>query len=135
MNTGRFAAAVAATFVARTALNSLFYGVLVAGQWEHVHQTHPGVFREVIPAYIAADLLFAVIFVFFLTKVGAALGGGPKGGAVLGFFVALMGPALVNVYMFYSVLFFSLGMAWSDSLFALINGVVAGAVAGAVYKT
>ena len=84
MNITRYAGAVVAAFVVRTVLNGLFYTQVVGAQFEHIREEHEGLFREVTPAYVAADLLFALVFVLLLAKVGKALGGGPKGGALLG---------------------------------------------------
>jgi hypothetical protein len=134
MNPGRFAAAAVATWLVRTVLNAVFYTQIVAAQYQHVYETHPGVFREVIPAYIAADFAFAVVFVLLFVKAGEALGSGPRGGAMLGFYVGLLGPALLSVYMFYSTMYLSVGLAVSEGAFGVVNCIAAGAAAGAVYK-
>ena len=57
MNAGRFVGASVAVFVFRTLLNYLFYGYLMHGRYEEMSTAHPGLFREVVPAFITLDLV------------------------------------------------------------------------------
>ena len=134
MNTGRFVGATLVVWIVRVVLNYVFYGVLMADQYQAIGAAHPGLVREVIPAFIAADLLFAVIFVLLFAKCGSALGGGVKAGLNLGILVAILSPLLANIYMFYSFTIFTPGYITIDSLFQLVSQVVSGGLAGAIYK-
>ncbi len=59
MNAGRFVGASVAVFVVRTLMNFLFYGYAMRGRYEEMSAAHPGMFREVIPAYLVLDLISA----------------------------------------------------------------------------
>ncbi len=135
MNTKRCLLAVIVVFVVRTLLNMVFYGMLMTEAYETLQAGHEGLFREVIPAYIGADLLFAILFVCLFIKVSHCLGGGVKGGVILGVYTALLGPILFGIYYFFSVTYMSAGMAIGDSLYQLVGYCISGALAGAIYKT
>lgn len=135
MNTGRLVGASLAVWIVRVLLNYLFYGVWKADDFAALNSAHPGIFREVIPAYIAADLVFAVIFVILFAKVASCLGGGVKAGVVLAIFVALLSAVLGNVYIFYSFTIYTGGMVVTDSIFQLVSHAISGALAGAIYKS
>jgi len=135
MNVGRFVGAAIGVGIVRTLLNYLFYGVLTHEQWEQLSSAHPGMFREVIPAFITLDFLVALVFVYLFVKVGAALGGGVKGGVCLGLFVAVLSPVAGDLYQFFSVTFLSQGMIVKDILFQLGSHVIQGVVAAKIYKS
>ena len=63
-------------WIVRVVLNWTFYAKLVGRQYANISSAHPGMFRMVIPAYIVADLIFALAFAFLFVKAGAVLGGG-----------------------------------------------------------
>lgn len=135
MNTGRLVGASLAVWIVRVLLNYLFYGVLTTDQYAAMSDAHPGLFREVIPAYIAGDLLFAIVFVFLFAKVAGCLGGGVKAGVVLAILVAILSPLLGNIYIFYSFTIYPAGMMISDSVFQLVSHAISGVLAGAIYKS
>ena len=127
---GRMILAVIAVFVTRDVLNVLFYGVLSAEQFKALQAAHPGIFREVVPAYVATDLIFAIIFVLFLMKVLPTFGGGLGGGVKAGIYVALLGAVLGDVYMYYGVTYMTPGMLVADMVFQLVSHTIQGAVGG-----
>jgi hypothetical protein len=135
MNTGRLVGAALVVWIVRVLLNYLFYGVWMTDQYAGMSEAHPGLFREVIPAYIAGDLLFAVVFVILFAKVASCLGGGVKAGVVLAILVAILSPLLGNVYIFYSFTIYSAGTMVTDSIFQLVSHVVSGVLAGVIYKS
>jgi hypothetical protein len=135
MNTGRLVGAALVVWIVRVLLNYLFYGVWMTDQYAAMSESHPGLFREVIPAYIAGDLLFAVVFVILFAKVASCLGGGVKAGVVLAILVAILSPLLGNVYIFYSFTIYSAGMMVTDSIFQLVSHVVSGVLAAVIYKS
>jgi hypothetical protein len=135
MNAGRYVGAALGVGVVRVLLNYLFYGVLTHDQLEQMSAAHPGVFREVVPGFIATDLVFAFVAAYLFVKVGGALGGGVKAGVVLGIFAALLGPVVGNFYIHFSVTYFPLDAAIKDGVFQLLSYAIQGAVAGAVYKS
>lgn len=135
MNTSRFVASVAAVWIVRVALNATFYTKVVGGQAEKIATAHPGIFRQVVPAYIATDLVFALAFTYLFVKVGGALGGGRMAGVKLGLLVAVLSPVIGSLYQYFSVTYMPIGLAAAESVFQLIAHAIEGGVAGAIYKT
>ena len=133
MNVGRYVAAVVAVWVVRLATGWLFWGTLMAEQYAAATAAWSGAFREVVPAYLVADLLFALIFVWLWVKVGAVFGGGAKGGALYGLIVGLFA-AVISIYYFFSVTYISAGMWAAEIAVTLLLHVVMGVVAALVYK-
>ena len=134
MNRGRFLLAALTVWIVRVVLNATFYTKVVGGQWQQIAAAHPGMFRQVVPAYILTDLIFALAFTYLFVKVGPALGAGVQGGTKLGILVAILSPVIGGLYHYYSVTFLPLSLMLSESVFQIIAHAVEGAVAGATYK-
>ena len=134
MNTGSYVGAAIATGVVRTILNAGFYGFLLAGWFEGLRTAHPGMFREVLPGYIATDFIFAFAFVYLFAKAGSSLGGGVKGGVCLGILIAILSPVIGILSVFFGVTYLSVGAVATDMAFQVVAHVMVGAVAGAIYK-
>jgi hypothetical protein len=135
MNTGRFLGASVAVFVVRTVLNFVFYGKLMHGEYERLSAAHSDLFREVIPAYIAIDLIAALLIVYLIVKAASCFGGGMKGAVTLAIFLAILGPILYNVYFFFSVTFYTVNFFCIETVYLLVAYAIQGAVAAAIYKT
>ncbi len=135
MNTGRFFGAAVGVWIVRVALNWTFYTQVVGNQYKQITDAHPGMFREVIPAYIVTDLIFALAFACLFVKVGAALGGGAKAGVKLGLLVAVLSPVIGSLYQYYSFTFLPAGLVATDVIFQVIAHAIEGAIAGLIYKT
>ena len=133
MNTGRFVGAGVAVFIVRFLLNFLFYGVLIHPQYQAIADAHPGMFREVIPAYAVLDLIAAFLIVYFFIKCG--FGGGVKGGVTLGILLGLFGPVLATLYYFFSTTYYPTSLMGTEIVYALVAHAIQGAVAALVYKT
>ncbi len=134
MNSGRLALAAIGVWVVRVALNWTFYTQVVGQQFQAIASAHPGVTREVIPAYIAADLLFALVFVYLFAKIGGSLGSGLKGGVNLGVIVAILSAVLCNLYVFYSVTYLPGSLMLGSSFYEIVAHAIQGAVAAKLYK-
>ena len=93
-------------------------------------------FRQDTPVawLIVGDLVAALVLVWVYDRVYSSFGGGPRGGATYGLYAGI----LVNfpTWMFANLLFagFPYGLAWVWTIYGIIWTVIAGAVAGAVYK-
>ncbi|HEX3127640.1 MAG TPA: hypothetical protein VH394_09940 [Thermoanaerobaculia bacterium] len=135
MNAGRFVGASVAVFVVRTLLNYLFYGYLMHPRMEAMSAAHPGMFREVVPAFITLDLLAALLITWLVIKAGAAFGGGVKGGLILGILVALLSPVLSNLYYYFSTTYYAQDLLAIESIYQIITHAVQGALAAMIYKT
>jgi len=134
MNAGRFVGASVAVFVVRAVLNAGFYGYLMHGEYERMTAAHPGVFREVVPAYLVIDLLVALLITWLIVKVGSAFGGGIKGGATVAVLVAILGPVIYGLYYYFSVTFYSVSFFCTESVYQIVTHAIQGAVAAAIYK-
>ena len=134
MNAGRFVGASLAVFVARFAMNFLFYGMAMTGRYEEISAAHPGLMREVIPAFGALDLISAFLIVYLFVKAGSAFGGGIKGGVVLGIFIAILCPVIGGLYVFFSVTYYPADLLAIESVYQIVSHAIQGAVAAAIYK-
>ncbi len=135
MNAGRFFGAALGVWIVRVILNWTFYTQVVGNQFKQIVDAHPGMFREVILAYIITDLIFALAFAMLFAKVGAALGGGAKAGVKLGLVVAILSPVVGGLYQYYSFTFMPASLVATDMIFQVIAHGLEGAVAGVIYKT
>lgn len=134
MNVGRFVGAVLGVWAVRVGMNFLWYGVLMSGKHQDLMAQHPEVFREVIPGFIATDLIFALFLVYLWAKAGAAFGEGLKGGMIGGAWIGLFFGLTWSLYYFFSVTFMSVGDVAVDTVYTLITVAIQGAVAGVIYK-
>ena len=134
MNTGRFIGAAAGVWIVRVALNWTFYAKIVGRQYANISSAHPGMFRTVIPAYIVADLIFALAFAFLFVKVGTALGGGGVlAGVKLGLIVVVFSAVIGALYDYYGVTYMPGALELTSVIFQVIAHAAEGAVAGAIY--
>lgn len=133
MNVGRYLAAVIAVWLVRGLFGWAFWGTLMAEQYAAVTAAWSGAFRQVVPAYLVADFLFALVFVWLWAKVGANFGGGIKGGALYGLVVGLFA-SVITIYYVFSVTYVSTSMWVSEIAATLLLHVVIGIVAALVYK-
>ncbi len=134
MNARRFVASAAAVWIVRVALNWSFYTKAIGTQAERISAAHPGMFRQVVPAYILTDLFFALAFTYLLVKVGPAFGEGVMAGVKLGLLVAILSPVLGSLYQYFSVTYMPVRLA-AEGVFQVIAHALEGGVAGAIYKT
>ena len=135
MNAGRFVGASVAVFVVRTVLNYLFYGYLMHGEYEAWDTAHPGMFREVIPAFITIDLIVALLLVYVIVKAASCFGGGMKGAVTIAILLAILGPIIYNLYFHFSTTFYTLNFFGIETVYQLVAHAIQGAVAAAIYKT
>ena len=135
MNTGRFVGASLAVFVVRTLMNWGFYGVAMHGRYEELAAAHPGMFREVIPAFITLDLIVAFLLVWLIIKAASAFGGGMKGSVTLAVLIGILGPVVFNLYYYFSTTYFTTDLLCIDSVYQIVAHAIQGAVAALIYKT
>jgi hypothetical protein len=77
-------------------------------------------FRQVVPAYIFTDLLFALALTYLFVKVGTAFGGGALTGMKLGLLVATLSPVIGSLYQYFGVTYMPIGLAAAESVFQVI---------------
>jgi hypothetical protein len=134
MNVKRFAIAAVVVFLVRTILNAVFYGYLMHSTYEAMAAAHPGVLREVVPAYVALDLLAALVFTYLFAKAGAAFGGGVKGGLALGLIFAILAPVSWTLYWYFGITFYTSSFLATELVFQVVSHLLQGATAGALYR-
>ena len=134
MNAGRFVGASVVVFIVRTVLNYLFYGLAMHGRYEEMAAANPGLFREVVPAYVTIDLVVAVLLTYLIVKAASAFGGGIKGGATLAIFIAILSPVACNLYYFFGVTYYAIDFWAIESVYQIVSHAIQGALAAAIYK-
>jgi len=134
MNAGRFVGASVVVFIVRTLLNAGFYGYAIHGRYEEMSAAHPGVLREVVPVYIALDLVTAVLLTYLIVKAAGAFGGGIKGGVTIGILIAILCPILGGLYWYFSVTFYPANLFCIESVYQIVTYAIQGALAAAIYK-
>jgi hypothetical protein len=132
--TSRALGAVVASFLARTIMNAAFFGFALGAQMKALAAAHPGFMRADMPLgyFIGADFVFSALFVFMLSRIGHACGGGAQAGAKLGAMLALLGPVLGSVYTYFSLNFLNGSTVIVEDIYYVVSGVIAGAIAGAI---
>ena len=87
-----------------------------------------------IPWLVVGDFVTALVFVWVYDKVLSSFGAGAKGGAMYGLYAGI----LVNfpTWIFAHLLFegFPYSLSWTWTLVGVAWCVIAGAVAGVIYK-
>jgi hypothetical protein len=134
MNAGRGVLAVVVVWVVRVVLNWLFYGLYMSPRLAAATEQWSGAFREVVPAYIVADLLFVIVFVFLWIKAGRCFGGGVRGGASFGLVVGLLAAVIPGIYFLYSVTYYTMPLWTTECVYHLVAHVLLGVVAAMVYR-
>ena len=135
MNTGRFLGAAIAVWLVRTALNAGFYGYLMHGEYDKISAKYPGAFREVVPAFIAIDLLVALLLVYLIVKAAACFGGVTKGAITIAILIAILGPIVFSMYYYFSTTYYTVSFFCTESIYQLVTHAIQGAIAAAIYKT
>ena len=135
MNTGRFVGAAVAVWVVRTLLNAGFYGYLMHGEYEKISAQYPGAFREVVKAFVAIDLLVALLLVYLIVKAASCFGGGMKGAVTIAIFIAILGPIVFSMYYYFSTTYYTVNFFCIETVYQLVAHAIQGAIAAAIYKT
>jgi len=117
MNTGRFVGAAVVVWLVRTLLNAGFYGYLMHGEFEKINAAHPGMFREVVPAFIAIDLLVALLLVYLIVKAASCFGGGMKGAVTIAILIAILGPIVFSMYYYFSTTYYTVNFFCIESVY------------------
>jgi hypothetical protein len=87
-----------------------------------------------IPWLIVGDFVAALVFVWVYSRVASAFPGGPQGGATYGLYAGILVNFPTWIFAYLLIEGFTYGLAWVWTVVGIVWMVVAGAVAGAVYK-
>jgi|SRR3990172_2681538 len=131
MNVKKLLLATVVVGVVMNIVDFLVQGQLLAG----LYATLPLFKREPpIPWLVFGDFVSALVFVWVYDRVQSSFGGGVKGGATYGLYAGI----LINfpTWIFAHLIFegFPYSLAWTWTLVGVVWCVIAGAVAGALYK-
>ena len=132
MNVKKLALATVAVGVVANILDFLVHGQLLKGQYAAL----TSLFRPDAPMHwlIIGDFVAALVFVWVYDRVYGSFGGGPKGGATYGLYAGVLVNFPTWIFMNLLVIGFPYSLAWIWTIFGIVWCVVAGAVAGALYK-
>jgi hypothetical protein len=112
------------------------FDFVVQGQLLASYYASLPLFNREMPIHwlVIGDFVAALVFVWVYARVQGSFGGGPKGGATYGLYAGI----LVNfpTWIFAHLLFvgFPYSLSWIWTAIGVAWCVIAGAVAGAVYK-
>jgi len=131
MNVKKLLLATVVVGVVMNIVDFVVHGQLLAGYYANLT-----LMKKETPIHwlVIGDFVAALVFVWVYDRVLSSFGGGPKGGATYGLYAGI----LVNfpTWIFAHLLFEGLpyGLAWTWTLVGVVWCVIAGAVAGALYK-
>jgi hypothetical protein len=131
MNVKKLLLATVVVGVVMNIVDFLVQGQLLAGLYANL----PLFKREPpIPWLVFGNFVTALVFVWVYDRVQSSFGGGVKGGATYGLYAGI----LINfpTWIFAHLIFegFPYSLAWTWTLVGVVWCVIAGAVAGALYK-
>ena len=132
MNVKKLLLAAVAVGVVVNVLDFVVQGQLLAGYYANIP-----LFKREPPIHwlVLGDFVAALVLVAVYDRVRSSFGGGAKGGAVVGLYAGV----LVNfpTWIFAHLLWegFPYGLAWTLTVVGVVWTVIAGAVAGAIYKS
>jgi hypothetical protein len=84
--------------------------------------------------FIIGDFVAGFVFVWVYDRVYGSFAGGPKGGATFGLYAGVL--AFFPMMLFNHLVFanYPYGLAWASIIVGVLGAIIAGAVAGALYK-
>jgi hypothetical protein len=131
MDVKKLLLAALAVGVVANVFDFVVQGQLLAGHYSNLPLFKP---EPPIPWLVFGDFVAALVFVWVYARVHGSFGGGPKGGATYGLYAGI----LVNfpTWIFAHLLFvgFPYALSWIWTAVGVAWCLIAGAVAGAVYK-
>jgi hypothetical protein len=107
-------------------------GQLLAGWYSQF-----SVFRKgppPVPWLVVGDFVAALVFVWVYDRVASAFASGPQGGATYGFYAGVLVNFPTWIFAYLLMEGFTYNLAWGWTAIGILWCVIAGAVAGAVYK-
>ena len=133
MRIQKFLLATVAVGVAVNIYDYVLHGMLLQGP---LYSQLTGFMRAdaSVPLLVLSDFVAALVFVWVYDRVQSAFPPGPKGGAVFGLYAAvLIGfPTWIGCYLL--IAGFTYGLAWAWTFAGLGWGLIAGAIAGLLYR-
>jgi hypothetical protein len=131
MNVKKLLLAAVAVGVVINIVDFVVHGHLLTGYYSQF-----SFFRKEMPVQwlVIGDFVAALVFVWVYDRVFSSFGGGPKGGATFGLYAGVLVNFPTWILSHLLIDGFSYGLAWTWTAIGIVWAVIAGAVAGAVYK-
>jgi hypothetical protein len=84
--------------------------------------------------FIIGDFVAGFVFVWVYDRVYGSFAGGPKGGATFGLYAGVLVFFPTMLFNHLVIANYPYGLAWASIIVGVIGAIIAGAVAGALYK-
>lgn len=132
MNTKRFILAGIAVFVVIQAVDWLVHGVFLAGWYEELKSIWRADMMDIMWLMTLGSLFFSFMFVFIFVKgyENKGIMEGIRYGLYVGLLIMVSG--MLGQYVMYPI---PLGMALIWLAYGIVEMIIAGAVAAAIYRT
>jgi len=133
MNVKKLLLATVVLGVVANVLDWIVHGLILHGPY---YSQLTSLFRQDAPMawMIIGDFVWALVFVWVYSRVYSSFSGGPKGGATYGLYVGILVNFPANLFLNLGFVGFPYGLAWIWTIWGIIFAVIAGAIAGAIYK-
>jgi hypothetical protein len=131
MNVQRFVLASLVVGVVMNVIDYVFHGLIMASTYASLP-----LFRQdsQIAWLVFGDFVFAFVFVWVFARVRGSFAAGAGGGATFGFYAGVLLSFPMNLFLHLLLVGFPYSLSWIWTVYGIVAAVIAGAVAGALYK-
>jgi len=133
MNVRKFIVAVVGVGVVMNVFDFVVNGIILQ---KAVYAKLPNLLRQdmSIPWLVIGDFIAALVLVWVYVRVSGSFDAGAKGGAQFGFYAGVLinFPTWIMAHLFF--VGFPYHLSWTWTVMGILWCVIAGAVAGALYK-
>jgi hypothetical protein len=133
MNPKHLLLATVVVGVAMNVLDWIVHGTILQGAY---YSQLTNLFRQDAPIEwrIIGNFVGALVFVWVYDRVYNCFRGSPEGGAKFGFFAGILMNLPTWLSLSTMLVGFPSGLAWTWTIWGIIQSILLGAVAGATYK-
>lgn len=130
MNIKKFVTATLVIGVVMNILDFVVQGNLLAGYYTS------GAFRQDAPIawFVFGDFIAAAVFVWFYARVAQSFAAMPGGGAVFGFYAGVFASFPAYIFLHLMLKDFPYALSWIWTIYGVVWCVIAGALAGWLYR-
>ena len=103
---------------------------------ENMYYSQFPIFRRdnTVPFLVLGDFMKALAFVWVYDRVHGSFAAGAAGGAAFGLYAGVLVQFPNNIFLHLLITDFPYGLTWAWTIYGVVLAVVAGALAGAIYK-
>jgi hypothetical protein len=133
MNTKKYLIAALAVGVALNVYDFVAHGLVLSGMF---YSKLTSLLRQDAPMhwFIIGDFVAGFVFVWVYDRMYGSFGGGPKAGVTFGLYAGILATFPGILFNHLVIANFPYGLAWAWTIVGIIGAIIAGAVAGALYK-